>query len=276
MKTKILFASGLAALQIFTFSSATLVAQAAGPCITETGVECPKDFGKDASPTIIVDLVNKVANWMFTFLLIIAVVYIILAAFNYLTSEGNEEKVTAAHKALVYAAVAIAVAVLSRGFVYIIRNVVEGKDVSTQSSQQAQANQNSSTNPDDDTDNNAPVFSSFNSLSLFSKFAVRIQVCKDQKIPGVYLQDEDGLKWSNFPKETGNPDIGPDQKIGTKNAQPNAGEYTTVGNVNTGLLGNNVLGLGTTYTFEVEICNDGATPALMYNLGNDTKSWKYL
>ncbi len=288
MKTKILFASGLAALQILTFSSATLIAQAAGPCIAENGVECPKDFGSDASPTIIVDLVNKVANWMFTLLLIIAVVYIILAAFNYLTSEGNEEKVTAAHKALVYAAVAIAVAVLSRGFVYVIRNIVEGKNVSTQSSQQAQTGGSGDTTTGTDATSQKPIPPTFSIIAKFTEFPIKVQLCVDAEagktlgsnIPAAFVYNEDKTTfWSDIPPKNGtvdpegNPKIGPGLTLSpTLTSQPNAGQIESAGSILTG-----IWPFRKEYKVEVEVCNDGKTPTVIYSTeGGATGTWKQL
>jgi hypothetical protein len=289
MKTKILFASGLAELQMFTLSSATLIAQAAGPCIAEKGVECPKDFGSDASPTIIVDLVNKVANWMFTLLLIIAVVYIILAAFNYLTSEGNEEKVTAAHKALVYAAVAIAVAVLSRGFVYVIRNIVEGKDVSTQSSQQAQTGGSGDASTGTDATSQKPIPPTFSIIAKFTEFPIKVQLCVDveagkilgSNIPGAYVYNEDKTRaWSNIALKSddtadleGNPKIGPGLTLSKDlSSQPNAGQIESAGSILTG-----IWPFRKEYKVEVEVCNDGKTPTVIYSTeGGATGTWKQL
>ena len=91
----------------------------------QNGVSCPLPEGNFSGPSFFIDLINNVANWMFTFLLVLAVVFIILAAYKYMFSGGGEETASA-HKMLIYAAVAVTVALLSRGFVYVIRQVVSG------------------------------------------------------------------------------------------------------------------------------------------------------
>lgn len=73
-------------------------------------------------PEIIL-LIKRLTNWMFTFLLLIAVIMIIYAAFLYLTSGGGEE-VGKAHKMIVYSAVAIAVATLAQGVVTVVQKLV--------------------------------------------------------------------------------------------------------------------------------------------------------
>ena len=81
-------------------------------------------------PGGIVDLINTITNWMFTILLVLAVVFILLAAYKYLISGGGEE-VGAAHKMLLYAAVAIAVAFLAKGIVYVVAELVTTGSSST-------------------------------------------------------------------------------------------------------------------------------------------------
>jgi hypothetical protein len=73
--------------------------------------------------TDIVIILTRVANWMFTIFLLVAVIFFILAAYKYLTSGGGE-KVAEAHKMIIYSAIAIAVALLSKGFEFVIRQLV--------------------------------------------------------------------------------------------------------------------------------------------------------
>lgn len=74
-------------------------------------------------PGGVVELIRTITNWMFTILLVAAVVFILLAAYKYLMSGGGEE-VGAAHKMLLYAAVAIAVAFLAKGIVFVVAELV--------------------------------------------------------------------------------------------------------------------------------------------------------
>lgn len=53
-------------------------------------------------------------DWIFYFLLIFAVLFVLLAAFKYLTAAGDPEKVKAASQQLLYAAIAVAVALLAK------------------------------------------------------------------------------------------------------------------------------------------------------------------
>jgi hypothetical protein len=66
---------------------------------------------------------NIVVGWMFTFLIILTVVFVLIAAFKYLTAAGDPEKVKSAGNTLVYAAIAIVVALFARGLPLIIESL---------------------------------------------------------------------------------------------------------------------------------------------------------
>ena len=70
----------------------------------------------------IVDIIRQIVRWVYIIFFIIAVLMIIMAAFTYLTAGGDAEKVNTAKNRLIYAAVAIAVALLAVGFEVIVRN----------------------------------------------------------------------------------------------------------------------------------------------------------
>ncbi len=77
-----------------------------------------KDFGG------FIKIFNTLINWIFTILLILAVFFILFAAFKYLTAGGDNEKIGSAHKILVYAVVAIAVALLAQGVRFVVAQLV--------------------------------------------------------------------------------------------------------------------------------------------------------
>jgi len=70
----------------------------------------------------IVDVLRGVVRWVYIIFFIVAVMFILFAAFNYLTAGGDAEKITTAKNQLIYAAIAIVVALLAVGFEVIIRN----------------------------------------------------------------------------------------------------------------------------------------------------------
>ena len=67
-----------------------------------------------------VSFVCLIASWLFTFLIVLAVLFVVLAAYRYLTASGDPEKVKGASSTLIYAAVAIVVALLARSIPLIV------------------------------------------------------------------------------------------------------------------------------------------------------------
>ena len=72
----------------------------------------------------ILQILQTAVNWLFSIFLIIAVVFLLLAAFKYLTSGGDSAKVGEASKAVIYAAVAIGVALLAASIQYLVRDIL--------------------------------------------------------------------------------------------------------------------------------------------------------
>ena len=72
----------------------------------------------------VIAILNTGITWVFTVFLIIAVIMILVAAFRYLFSGGDPGKVAAATKAVIFAAVAIAVALLSISIRFIVQQIV--------------------------------------------------------------------------------------------------------------------------------------------------------
>lgn len=60
--------------------------------------------------------------WAFWFLIVLAILFVVIAAFRYLLSGGNPEKTKSAGAMLLYAAVAIGVALLAKAVPLIIGN----------------------------------------------------------------------------------------------------------------------------------------------------------
>ena len=68
----------------------------------------------------------NITNWLFYFLIILAVIFIIVAAFKYLTAAGEPEKVKSASHMLLYAAIAIVVGILAKAVPSLIGSVLGG------------------------------------------------------------------------------------------------------------------------------------------------------
>ena len=74
----------------------------------------------------LINIINRLTNWLLGLLITLAVVFIIYAAYLYLTAAGNEENVGKAKNVIIYAAIAIAVGLLSRVIVFLVRGLIGG------------------------------------------------------------------------------------------------------------------------------------------------------
>ncbi len=72
-----------------------------------------------------VDVLITVVRWIYTIIFIVAVLFILLAAFNFITSKGDATKTGTAKKQLLYAVIGIAVALLSYGVVTLVRTSLQ-------------------------------------------------------------------------------------------------------------------------------------------------------
>ncbi len=79
-----------------------------------------------ASPTSVKlnDIISNIMGFAFGLLIILAALFIVVAAYLYLTSGGSTEKVGTAHKFIIYAVVALVAAALSQTIVFIVRSLI--------------------------------------------------------------------------------------------------------------------------------------------------------
>jgi cytochrome bd-type quinol oxidase subunit 2 len=70
-------------------------------------------------------------NWMFFVLLAVAVIMLLWAAYTYVTAGDDTEKVHRATKTITYAAVAVVVALVAKGFPYLVMSIFPGGSVTS-------------------------------------------------------------------------------------------------------------------------------------------------
>jgi len=71
-------------------------------------------------------ILETVRDWFFTVFVVLAVIFLIWAAFLYLTAAGDEGKVGKAKNALIYAIIAIVVALIAGSLTSLIQNILTG------------------------------------------------------------------------------------------------------------------------------------------------------
>ncbi|HPD55416.1 MAG TPA: hypothetical protein PLR11_01205 [Candidatus Paceibacterota bacterium] len=64
--------------------------------------------------------VNIIARWIYTIVLVAAVILGLIAAFSYITAAGDSNKVKTANKMLIYAVIAVVIAILAFSITKIV------------------------------------------------------------------------------------------------------------------------------------------------------------
>lgn len=69
-------------------------------------------------------VIDTITNWIFAGFVAFAVVMVILAALQFVREGGSAEKMSEARQKLIWAAVGVIVALLSKGFVPVVRSIL--------------------------------------------------------------------------------------------------------------------------------------------------------
>ena len=99
------------------------------PFVVHAGIIDPFNKGDMTSPIQsaggALGVVVVAIQWMYTIFFIVAVFFILMAAYNFVLGGANEKKVAAAKGQLKYAAIAIVVALLASGMSLVISNFLQ-------------------------------------------------------------------------------------------------------------------------------------------------------
>ena len=130
MKKIILISVVTLTLSFFFLIPASFVLGADSGIPSKVQLPTHEDIGVEKSPINsaldITDVVINATKGWYTSFFIFAVIFILVAAFHYLTAAGEPEKIKTAHKMLIWAAVAIAIALIAVGATQIIKSFLGG------------------------------------------------------------------------------------------------------------------------------------------------------
>lgn len=108
------------------------------PSAGELGIEGAATNVKSTGD--ILNLIGDAVGYVYIVFFIIAALFVIFAAFNYLSGANTPDKIKAAHSQLIYAGIAIAVALLAVMAQVIIGNFLKGNTSARQSQSGYQLN----------------------------------------------------------------------------------------------------------------------------------------
>jgi len=72
----------------------------------------------------VIDALNKIVNLLYTVLLVVAALFIVIAAFTFITAGGDPEKVNKARDQVMYAVIGVIVALLAKGLVWLVTTLL--------------------------------------------------------------------------------------------------------------------------------------------------------
>jgi len=93
---------------------------------------------KQAPYTSVGAIINRITDVLFTILLSAAVIAILIAGFLFITAGGEPAKFQAAQKMILYAVIAIIVAVSAKAIVYFVENAISAGTSSAQGGNDSQ------------------------------------------------------------------------------------------------------------------------------------------
>ena len=81
-------------------------------------------FAQPTNMQQVINIINAAVGWFETIIFALAIIMILVAAFQFLTAAGNEEKVSSARKSLIWGLVGIAVALFARVASQFVQSVL--------------------------------------------------------------------------------------------------------------------------------------------------------
>jgi len=94
--------------------------------VSDTGLYSSLSITSPLEATTFADFVGEIASYIRDIALVISVIMFLWSGFLFLTSQGNEEKVTKAKKALTWAIIGLAICIIGEGFRFILEQLFKG------------------------------------------------------------------------------------------------------------------------------------------------------
>jgi hypothetical protein len=89
-------------------------------------IQCPQDLGYLCTDGSVASMFRLILNWALTLAFLLAVIYLIIGGFQYITSAGNTEKATKGRATVVNSVIGIVIIILSYTIVQIVYKFVSG------------------------------------------------------------------------------------------------------------------------------------------------------
>lgn len=119
----------LSLLNVFVFSPAPVLA--VGVCgSTNSLVQDPRTqlCVNPAERRNAADIITRIINYLLVFAALIAILFIVLGGYKYITSGGNQEMATAGQKSVVNAIIGLVIIILSYVIVSVVNNTLANEN----------------------------------------------------------------------------------------------------------------------------------------------------
>lgn len=84
-------------------------------------------LAEETAPNVdVMVALERIANWLFAILLVVAVIYLIWSAYYFVTAAGSAEKVEKGKQGIMWALLGVAVALVARGLVALVKKIIVG------------------------------------------------------------------------------------------------------------------------------------------------------
>lgn len=110
-----------------SYLTASAIVLAGNAALAQTGTPVPRG---QYSSTDLPKLISTILDWALGIAGLLAVIYIIIGGFNYITSSGNKDKVAAGKNSIIYAIIGLLVVALAFAIKsFVITRVLGGTDI---------------------------------------------------------------------------------------------------------------------------------------------------
>lgn len=103
-----------------------LVIPALASAIAPPPISAPSSISDISQITGGAGILCTIINWIFWLLIVLTIIFVLVAAYKYLTAGGDPEKVKSAGSTLLYAAIAVVVALIAKGLPLIVSSFIGG------------------------------------------------------------------------------------------------------------------------------------------------------
>ena len=84
----------------------------------------PPTAGVPDTGNELLDKITIAGNWVFAVLIAVAVIFILMAAFDFITGQGDPEKMSSARQKIIFAAIGFGVALIATGLDNVIGSIL--------------------------------------------------------------------------------------------------------------------------------------------------------